>query len=135
MTWKCVPHKMFLWILLLDTFQMKNPSDATLASLSILKYSKIQNGRQMAENSAKINIIMYVKLKAHFSYCPYCLLLVHQTMPVQKRHHYLFEKIKNQDGVQDGWHKQENSIPELHILNVLCLKCSFYVLIYKNTII
>ena len=57
MNWKCVPHKMFLWILLLDTFQMKNPSDATLASLSILKYSKIQNGRQMAENSAKINII------------------------------------------------------------------------------
>ena len=58
MTWKYVPHKMFLWILLLDTFQMKNPSDATLASLSILKYSKIQNGRQMAENSAKINIMI-----------------------------------------------------------------------------
>ena len=135
MTWKCVPHKMFLWILLLDTFQMKNPSDATLASLSILKYSKIQNGRQMAENSAKINIIMCVKLNAHFYYCPYCLLLVHQTMPVQKRHQELFEKIKNQDGVQDDWHKQENSIPELHILNVLCLKCSFYVLINKNTII
>ena len=57
MTWKCVPHKIFLWIPLLDTFQMKNPSDATLASLSILKYSKIQNGRQMAENIAKINII------------------------------------------------------------------------------
>ena len=45
------------------------------------------------------------------------------------------EKNKNQDGVQDGWHKQENSIPELHILNALCLKCSFYVLINKNTII
>ena len=52
-----MPHKMFLWISLLDTFQMKNPSDATLASLSILKYSKIQNGRQMVENIAKINII------------------------------------------------------------------------------
>ena len=63
MTWKCVPHKMFLWILLLDTFQMKNPSDATLASLSILKYSKIQNGRQMAENSAKINIIHVCEAK------------------------------------------------------------------------
>ena len=46
-----------------------------------------------------------------------------------------FKKIKNQDGVQDGWHKQENSIPELHILNVFCLKCSFYVLININTII
>ena len=55
---------------------------------------------------------MYVKQKAHFSCCPYCLLLVHQTMPVQKLHHELFEKIKNQDGVQDGWHKQENNIPE-----------------------
>ena len=53
-----MPHKMFLWISLLDTFQMKNPSDATLASLSILKYSKIQNGRQMAENNANINIIL-----------------------------------------------------------------------------
>ena len=52
-------------------------------------------------------------------------------MPVEKLHHELFEKIKNQDGVQDGWHKQENSITELHILNVLCLKCSFYVLINK----
>ena len=50
---------------------------------------------------------MYVKQKAHFSYCPYCLLLVHQTMPVQKLHHELFEKIKNQDGVQDGWHKHK----------------------------
>ena len=49
---------------------------------------------------------MYVKQKAHFSYCPYYLLLVDQTMPVQKRHHELFEKIKNQDGVQNGWHKQ-----------------------------
>ena len=90
-----MPHKMFLvfflWILRLDTFQMKNPSNATLASMSILKYSKIQNGRQMAENSAKINII-HVKQKAHCSYCPNCLLLVHQTMPVQKRHHELFEK-------------------------------------------
>ena len=64
MTWKCVPHKMFLWILLLDTFQMKNPSDATLASLSILKYSKIQNGRQMTENSAKINIIHVCEAKS-----------------------------------------------------------------------
>ena len=129
MTWKCVPHKMFLWISLLDTFQMKNPSDATLASLSILKYSKNQNGRQMAENIAKINIIhIYVKQKAHFSCCPYCLLLVHQTMPVQKLHHELFEKIKNQDGVQNGWHKQKNSIPELHILNVLfkmLILCSY----------
>ena len=44
-------------------------------------------------------------------------------------------KIKNQDGDQDGWHKQENSIPELHILNVLCLKCLFYVFINKNTIV
>ena len=83
---------------------------------------------------------MYVKQKAHFSCCPYCLLLFHQTMPVQKLHHELFEKknIKNQDGVQDGWHIQENSIPALHILNILnvpCLKCSFYVLINKNTII
>ena len=85
---------------------------------------------------------MYVKQKAHFSCCPYCLLLDHQTMPVQKLHHELFEKIKNQDGVQDGWQKQENgwqkqenSIPEMHILNVLCLKCSFYVLIDKNPII
>ena len=75
---------------------------------------------------------MYVKQKAHFSYCPYCLLVVHQTMPVQKLHHELFEKIKNQDGVQDGLHKQTNSIPELPILNVLCLKCSFYVLINKT---
>ena len=102
---------MFLWILRLDTFQMKNPSDATLASLSILKYSKIQNGRQMAENSAKINII-HVKQKAHFSYCHNCLLLVHQTMPVQKRHHELFEKKikKKQDGVQDGWHKQHSRV-------------------------
>ena len=58
-----MPHKMFLWILLLDTFQMKNPSDATLASLSILKYSKIQNGRQMAENSAKVNIIHVCEAK------------------------------------------------------------------------
>ena len=131
-----MPHKMFLWISLLDTFQMKNPSDATLASLSILKYSKIQNGRQMAENIAKINIIHVCEAKGS-------LLLLsllsssgsYQTMPVQKLHHDLFEKIKNQDGVQDGWHKQENSIPELHILNVLCLKCSFYVLINKNTII
>ena len=56
-------------------------------------------------------------------------------MPVQKLHRELFEKIKNQDGVQDGWHKRENSIPELHILSVLCLNCSFYVLINKNTII
>ena len=56
-------------------------------------------------------------------------------MPVQKLHHELFEKIKNQDGVQDGWHKQENSITELHIHNVLCLKCSFHVLINTNTII
>ena len=63
---------------------------------------------------------MYVKQKSHFSCCPYCLLLIHQTMRVQKLHHELLEKIKNQDGVQDGWHKQENSIPELHILNVLC---------------
>ena len=73
--------------------------------------------------------------KAHVSCCPYCLLLVHQTMPDHKLHHELFEKIKSQDGVQDGWYKQENSIPELHILNVLCLKCSFYVLINKSTII
>ena len=78
---------------------------------------------------------MYVKQKAHFSFCPYCLPLVHQTMQVQKLHHELFEKNQNQDGVQDGWNKQENSIPELHILNVLCLKCSFYVLINKNTIL
>ena len=78
---------------------------------------------------------MYVKQKAHFSYCPYCLLLVHRTMPVQKRHHELFEIIKNQDGVRDGRHKQGNSIPELHILNVLSLKCSFYVFINKSTII
>ena len=63
MTWKCVPHKMLLWISLLDTFQMKNPSDATLASLSILKYSKIQNGRQMAENTAKINILHVCEAK------------------------------------------------------------------------
>ena len=56
-------------------------------------------------------------------------------MPVKKLHHELFEKIKYQDGVQDGWHKLENDIPELHILNVLCLKCSFYVLINKTTII
>ena len=55
---------MFLWISLLDTFQMKNPSDATLASLSILKYSKIQNGRQMAENIAKINIIHACEAKS-----------------------------------------------------------------------
>ena len=75
---------------------------------------------------------MYVKQKANFSCCLNCLPLVHQTMPVQKLHHELLEKIKNQDGVQDGWHKQENSIPELHILNVLCLKCSFYVLIRKT---
>ena len=34
-------------------------------------------------------------------------------MQVQKMHH----------DVQDGWHKQENR--ELHILNVLCLKCLF----------
>ena len=66
MTWKCVPHKMFLWISLLDTFQMKNPSDATLASLSILKYSKIQNGRQMAENIAKINIIHACEAKSSY---------------------------------------------------------------------
>ena len=59
-----MPHEMFLWILLLDTFQMKNPSDATLASLSILKYSKIQNSRQMAENSAKINIIHVCEAKS-----------------------------------------------------------------------
>ena len=59
-----MPHKMFLWISLLDTFQMKNPSDATLASLSILKYSKIQNGRQMAENIAKINIIHVCEAKS-----------------------------------------------------------------------
>ena len=64
MTWKCVPHKMFLWISLRDTFQMKNPSDATLASLSILKYSKIQNGRQMAENNAKINIVQVCEAKS-----------------------------------------------------------------------
>ena len=37
MTWKYVPHKIFLWFSLLDTFQMENPSDATLASLSNLK--------------------------------------------------------------------------------------------------
>ena len=61
---ECVPHKMFLWISLLDTFQMKNPSDATLASLSILNYSKIQNGRQMAENIAKINIIHVCEAKS-----------------------------------------------------------------------
>ena len=97
-----MPHKMFLWISLLDTFQMKNPSDATLASLSILKYSKIQNDRQMAEFIAKINIIHACEKKVHFSCCPYCLLLVHQTMPVQNLRHELFEKIKNQDGVQDG---------------------------------
>ena len=48
-------------------------------------------------------------------------------MPVQKRHHELFEKIENQDGVQDGWHKQENSIPDLHILNVLFLDAHFIV--------
>ena len=78
---------------------------------------------------------MYVKQKAHFSCCPYCLLLVHQTTPVQKLHHELFEKIKSKDGVQDGWHKKENSMPELHILNLLCLKCSFYVHINKNIII
>ena len=59
-----MPHKMFLWISLLDTFQLKNPSDATLASLSILKYSKIQNGRQMAENIAKINIIHVCEAKS-----------------------------------------------------------------------
>ena len=64
MTWKFVPHKMFLWISFLDTFQMKNPSDATLASLSILKYSKIQNGRPMAENIAKINIIHVCEVKS-----------------------------------------------------------------------
>ena len=58
-----MPHKMFLWISLLDTFQMKNPSDATLASLSILKYSKIQNGRQMAKNIAKINLIHVFEAK------------------------------------------------------------------------
>ena len=63
MTWKCVPHKMFLWISLLDTFLMKNPSDATLASLSILKYSKIQNGRQMAKNVSKINLIHVCEAK------------------------------------------------------------------------
>ena len=63
MTWKCVPHKMFLRISLLDTFQMKNPSDATLALLSILKYSKIQNGRQMAGNIAKINLIHVCEAK------------------------------------------------------------------------
>ena len=43
---------------------MKNPCDATLASLSILKYSKIQNGRQMAENSAKINMIHVCEAKS-----------------------------------------------------------------------
>ena len=59
-----MPHKIFLWISLLDTFQMKNPSDATLASLSILKYSKIQNGRQMAETMAKINIIHVCEAKS-----------------------------------------------------------------------
>ena len=64
MTWKCVLHKMFFWISLLDTFQMKNPSDAILASLSILKYSKIQNGRQMAENIAKINVIHVCEAKS-----------------------------------------------------------------------
>ena len=42
---------------------MKNPSDATLASLSILKYSKIQNGRQMAENIANINVIHVCEAK------------------------------------------------------------------------
>ena len=63
-TWKCVPHKMFLRISLVDTFQMKNPNDATLASLSILKYSKIQKGRQMAENIAKINIIHVYEAKS-----------------------------------------------------------------------
>ena len=97
-----MPHKMFLWILLLDTFQMKNPSDATLASLSILKYSKIQNGRQMAGNIAKINIIHVCEAKSSLLLFSYCLILVHQAMPVQNLHHELFEKIKNQDGVQDG---------------------------------
>ena len=44
-------HKMFLWISLLDTFQMKNPSDATLASLSISKYSKWPtNGGKYCKN-------------------------------------------------------------------------------------
>ena len=93
---------MFLWISILDTFQMENPSDATLASLSILKYLKIQNGRQMAENIAKINII-------HVCEANLTSLLVHQTMPVHKLHHVLFEKIKNQDGIQDGWHKKKTA--------------------------
>ena len=114
---------------------MKNPSDATLASLSILKYSKIQNGRQMAANIAKINIIHVCEAKRSL------LLLSFLSSSGSSDHASsktaslnCLKKIKNQDGVQDGWYKQENSIPELHILNVLCLKCSFYVLINKNII-
>ena len=99
---------------------MKNPSDATLASLSIFKYSKIQNGRQMAENIAKINIIHVCEAKPSLLLCPYCLFLVRQTMPVINLYHVLFEKIKNQDGIQHGWHKQESRIPEL-LYSMVCV--------------
>ena len=50
-------------------------------------------------------------------------------MLVQKLHDATLASLsvwENQDGVQIGCHKQENSTPELNIPIVLCLKCSFY---------
>ena len=73
---------------------MKNPSNATLASLSILKYSKIQNGRQMAENIAKINIIHVCEAKRSLLLLSLLSSPGYQNMSVQKRHHESFKKIK-----------------------------------------
>ena len=134
MTWKCVPHKMFLWISLLDTFQMKNPSDATLASLSILKYSKWPpNGGKYCKNqhhtctgSKKVtSLVVLIVFFWLIRPCPFknCIM------------NCLKKKIKLQDGVKDGCSKQESSTPELHLHYVLCFKGSFYVLININTII
>ena len=42
---------------------------------------------------------------------------------------------KNQDGAQDGRHKQENNTPGFNILISLRLKCSFYAVNNINKII
>ena len=132
MTWKCVPHKMFLWISLLDTFQTKNPSDATLASLSILKYSKIQNGRQMAENIEKNqhNTCMLIKkltslvvLTVFFWFIRPCQFenCIMNCLKISK-----IKMASKMVGINKKTASQSC---------IQCFVCSFYVLINKNTII
>ena len=64
---------------------------------------------------------------------------VHWAMLVQKLHDATLASLsvlKNQDGVQDGRHKQENGTPGFNKLISLCLKCLIYAVNnFKNIIL